>query len=74
MTVSAVDAIVSDVMFMAELDWLLSLDPLTGVPGGPVEFCGHPENGDENEKRSVDRDFGKRIRAVMKNLRHATAL
>ena len=74
MTVTAVYAIVSDVVFMAELDWLLSLNPLTGVPGRPVEFCRHPQNGDENKKRSVDRYFGKRIRAVMKNLRHATAL
>lgn len=32
MAVAAINAVVSDVMFVTELDWLLSLDPLAGVP------------------------------------------
>jgi len=32
MTVPTVDAIVSDVMFMTELDWLLAFNPLAGIP------------------------------------------
>ena len=31
-TVTAVDAVVADVMFMTELDRLLAFDPLTRVP------------------------------------------
>ena len=31
-TVTAIDAVIADVMFMAELDWLLALDPLARVP------------------------------------------
>jgi hypothetical protein len=35
-TVAAINAVVSDVMFMAELDWLLAFDPLAGIPRGTV--------------------------------------
>src|SRR5882724_4465018 len=31
--VATINAVVSHVVFVAELDWLLSLDPLAGVPG-----------------------------------------
>jgi hypothetical protein len=31
-TITTVDAVVPDVMLMTELDRLLTLDPLTGVP------------------------------------------
>ncbi len=30
--VTAVDAVIADVMLVTELDWLLALDPLAGVP------------------------------------------
>jgi hypothetical protein len=31
-TVAAIDTVIAGVMFMTELDWLLSFDPLAGVP------------------------------------------
>src|ERR1700756_4003686 len=31
MTIATVDAVIADVVFVTELDWLLALDPLTGV-------------------------------------------
>src|SRR5215204_1869052 len=31
-TVTAVDAVVADVVFMTELNWLLPFDPLTRIP------------------------------------------
>jgi hypothetical protein len=36
MAITAINAVISDVMFMAELDGLLSLDPLAGIPGRAV--------------------------------------
>ena len=57
-------------MFMAELDGLLSLDPLAGIPGRAVQFDSNPERGDKNKYGAIDRDFGQRVGAVMKDLWH----
>ena len=35
-TVAAIDTVVTDVMFMTELNGLLTFDPLAGVPGGTI--------------------------------------
>ena len=43
MTVAAIDAVVADVMLMTELDWLLSFDPLAGVPGRTIQLDGDPQ-------------------------------
>ena len=42
MTVAAIDTIVAHVMFMTELNWLLSFDPLSGVPGRTIQLDGDP--------------------------------
>jgi len=73
-TITTVDAVVPDVMLMTELDRLLPLDPLTCVPRWTVKLRRHPKNRDEYKNGAVDRYLGERIRAVMKDLRHATAL
>jgi hypothetical protein len=48
-TVAAVDAIVTDVVFVTELDRLLSFDPLTGIPRGAVEFNSNPQQSNNYE-------------------------
>ena len=35
-TVATIDTVVADVMFVTELNGLLSFDPLAGVPGGAI--------------------------------------
>src|SRR6476620_7694483 len=70
MAVTAIQAVVANVMFMTELDGLLPFDPLTGVPRRAIQLRGHPERRHENKHRAVDRQFGKGVSAVMKNLRH----
>jgi hypothetical protein len=36
MTITAINAVIPYVVFMAELDWLLALDPLASIPGRAV--------------------------------------
>ncbi len=59
MTVAAIDAVIADVMFMTELDWLLPLDPLAGVPSGTSDFCHDEQGRDQNKDRTEDRPAGK---------------
>ena len=69
-TVTAIDAIVADVMFMTELDWLLSFDPLAGVPGGTIQLNSDPQQSDDYENGAINRDFRQRVGAVMEDLWH----
>lgn len=57
MTITAVDSIISDMVFMAKLNRLLAFEELTGVPGGAIEFHCNPQRRDDNKDRAVDRDF-----------------
>ena len=70
MTVTAVDTVIADVMFMTELNWLLSFDPLTGIPRRAVKFNGYPQERNSNKKRAIDCDFRQCVSAVVKNLWH----
>ena len=70
MTVAAIDAVVADVMFMAELDWLLSFDPLTGVPRRTIQLDGDPQQRNSDENSAVDSNFRQRVRTVMEDLWH----
>jgi hypothetical protein len=74
MTVAAVDAVVTDVMFMTELNRLLPFDPLTGVPGGPVQFDGYPQQGNNDKESAINRDLCERVCAVMEDLWHRRRL
>jgi hypothetical protein len=69
-TVAAIDAVVTDVMFMTELNGLLSFDPLAGVPGGTIQLNSDPQQSNDYENRAVNRDFRQRVGAVMEDLWH----
>ena len=43
MAVTTIDAVVADVMFVTELDRLLSFEPLAGVPGRAIQLDGSPQ-------------------------------
>jgi hypothetical protein len=53
-TVATIDTVVSDVMFVTELDRLLPFHPLAGIPRRTIEFDGDPKEGDNNKDRAVD--------------------
>jgi hypothetical protein len=69
-TVATIDAVVANVVFVTELDWLLFLDPLTGVPRRTVQLNGDPQQRNPNKNGAVDRDFRQRVRTVMEDLGH----
>jgi hypothetical protein len=68
--VATVNAVVADVMLVAELDWLLALDVLPRVVRGAVDLGQHPHGGEQYEDRPEDAQLGKKICAVMENLGH----
>jgi len=55
MAIATIDPIVAHVMLVAELNWLLALDPLARVPARASYFCRHPKSGEQNENSAVDR-------------------
>jgi hypothetical protein len=57
MTVTTIDAVISNVVFVTELDRLLSLKPLAGVPRRAIEFHGGPQRCDNYKYRAVNSDF-----------------
>ena len=69
-TVAAIDAVITDVMFMTELNGLLTFDPLAGVPGRTVQLDSDPKQSDDYEYSAINRDFRQRVRAVMEDLWH----
>jgi hypothetical protein len=69
-TVTAVDAVVADVMFMTELNRLLPLDPLTGVPGRTVQLNSYPQQSNNYEESAINRNLCQRVSAVMEDLWH----
>ena len=70
MTVATIDAVVTGMMFMTELDGLLSFDPRAGVPGGTIQLNSDIQQSNDNENGAVNRDFRQRVRAVMEDLWH----
>ncbi len=70
MAIAAIDAVVADVVFVTELDWLVALDPLAGVPGRTINLGGYPKRGEKNKNRSINRGPGERVGTVMENLWH----
>jgi hypothetical protein len=69
-TVAAIDAIVAHVMFMTELDGLLSFDPLTGIPRRTIQFNSNPQQSNNYEESAINRNLCQRVSAVMKDLWH----
>ena len=74
MAVAAIDAVIADVMFVTELDGLLNLNPLAGVPGRTADFGKNPQRCYQNKDGSEDRRLRQTVRAVMKNLGHRRSL
>jgi hypothetical protein len=72
--VATIDTIVADVMLVAKLDWLLSLNPLAGIPGRAIELSRNPKQSHQNKHSAIDRQLCQRVCAVMKNLWHCRSL
>ena len=70
MTVAAINAVVAHVMFMTELDWLLALYPLPGVPGRAIDLGANPKRGKKNKDGAKNTKLGKSVGAVMEDLWH----
>ncbi len=70
MTITTIDAVVSHMMFMAELNGLLNLNKLAGVPGRATNLSRNPQRGYQNKDSPKDRGLGQRVRTVVKNLWH----
>lgn len=69
-TVAAIDPGVSDMMFVAELNRLLTRKEGLSVVGRPVEFQQQPKDYPDKKYRAVDREFGYVVSAATKNLAH----
>jgi hypothetical protein len=67
-TVTTIDSVVADVMFMTELNWLLPFHPLSGVPRRSIQFDSYPQQGDDYENSAINRDLCQRVSAVMEDL------
>jgi len=70
MTVTAVKTIVTDVMFVTELNWLLPFDPLTGVPGRTIQLNSDPQQSNNYEESAVNRNLCQRVSAMVEDLWH----
>ena len=70
MTIATIDTVVADVMLMTELDWLLALDPLAGVPARPSDLRRDPEGCEQNKDGAINRGPRQIVRAVTENLWH----
>jgi hypothetical protein len=68
--ITTIDAVIADVMFVTELNWLLSFKPLARVPGGTIKLNGYPQSSNHDEQGTVDGDFCQRVSTVVKNLWH----
>jgi hypothetical protein len=73
-TVTTIQAIVADMMFMTKLDGLLAFNPLAGVPGRAIQFRAYPKRRQQNKNCTIDRQLREGVRAVMKNLGHRGGL
>ena len=70
MAVTAIDAVITDVVFVAELDGLLSFDPLAGVPARPSDLGRDPQCCEQNKDGAVNRGPRQIVRAMTENLWH----
>lgn len=73
MTVTAVDAVISDVMFVTELNGLFPGEICLCVVRGPVEFEQKPDDYCDEENRAEDANFRNEVGTSMKDLTHRFA-
>ena len=69
-TVAAVDSVIADVVFMAELNRLLSGKEGLGVVRGAVELEQHPDGYAKEKNRAEDSDLRDEVGASIKDLSH----
>src|SRR6185436_6035851 len=70
MTVTTINAVIADVMLMTELNWLLALHVLAGVPSGTIDPGRHEERCDKNKNCAEDGGSRQIVRAMTENLWH----
>src|SRR6266403_770665 len=70
MAITAIDAVIADVMLMTELNWLLALDISARVPARARDFRRYPQRGEQNKNCAEDRRAREIVCAVTKNLWH----
>jgi hypothetical protein len=68
--IAAIDTVIANMMLMTELDWLLALDPLAGVPSRPSDLCRDPKAREQNEDGAINRGPRQIVRAMTENLWH----
>jgi hypothetical protein len=66
--VTTINAVVTNVMLVTELNGLLSLYPLSGIPRRTIEFNRRIKSGGHNKYGTIDRDFGECVGAVVEYL------
>ena len=72
--VAAIDAVVGNVMLVAEGNRLLPRHIDVGIVGGLVDGKNEIPQPSHDEDRAIDRHLGDRVRAAMEDLRHRTIL
>ena len=68
--ITAVDAVIPHVVFMAELDWLLARKISLGVIRGPIELQEEPDDDDDKEESAEDSHLRNEVGASVKDLSH----
>ena len=68
--ITAINAVITDVMLVAELYELLSFYPLAGVPARASNLCRYPKRGEQNKDRAVNRGPRQIVRAMTEDLWH----
>ena len=69
-TIAAVDALIADVMFVAELNWLFAGEECLGIVRGPVELEQHPDRDPDKEHRPEDGSLRDEVRTSIEDLAH----
>ena len=70
MTIPAIDAVVAHVVFVTELNRLLTLDVGARVPTRTVDLRSDEQRRGQNKSRAEDSRAGKIVRTVTENLWH----
>ena len=71
MAIAAIDAVVGDVMLVAEGNRLLDDDVRGRDVTGALKAVGHSQKHTHEHQAQIDREAGNCIRAAMKNLCHS---
>ena len=70
MAIAAVNAVIAYMMFVTELNWLLTLNPLPGVPRRSIDLGAHPKRRDQDENGAENAELGESVGTVLEDLGH----